>query len=196
MVEKLVKPVEKVVRTAPKIDLNILRKRTSAKSPSGLCLGYMKKFKNDGNLEMAIVFQELYKQIRNIEESTRLKLEGWKGKSSFQVIKKPDRFLVITYSKYDQESLPHEITTEIMKEELNEVLYWINFVGSTEEKIKSRDIGEKVYKKRWKDIFSDRGVHIKFTQILRVLDYYEIILYRGGYIYFLNCNKKNQEKLK
>lgn len=195
IVEKPVRQVE-IIKGKSKIDLNILKKRSNAKSPEGLCLGYMKKFKNDGNLELAMVFQELYKQVRNIQESTRLKLLGWKGKSSFQVIKKPDRFIVITYSKYDQESSPHEIVTEITREELNDVLYWINLIGSTEEKIKSRDIGEKVYKKRWKDIFSDRSVHIKFTQILRVLDFYEIILYRGGYIYFLKCNKKNQEKLK
>jgi hypothetical protein len=76
-----------------------------------------------------------------------------------------------------------------MKEEINEVLFAIR--SFTDEKIKSRDVGERVYKKNWKDIFSDRALHCKFNIILRLLDHLEIIAYRGGYIFVIKRAQKS-----
>lgn len=187
---------ERIIEVAskPKLDIKLFRKKTSAKTPSGYILGLAKKFKKEENIEGAMFCQELYRKIRGIEESWVLKLESWKNKSSFQVIKKPDRFIIITYQKPDQDSSPKEIKREINKNEVNEVLYWISTLDATCEKraIQTSEIAEKVFKMPWKRVFADRFKHTQLNLILRLLDYYGVTHYRGGNTYYL---KKEIKKI-
>lgn len=195
IVAKQSKPLEEIEKTSqPKLDLNILKKRSSAKTPSGLILSYAKEFKKKDNLEMTILFQELYKKIISMETREKVILKSWKGKSSIQIIEKPDYFIIITFQKDDQDSIPHEVKREIPKLEVNRIIKTISELNKG-EKISTRDIGELAYKRKWENVFSDRLLHTNLNLILRLLDHYEIIRYRGRYTQVIKKIKEIQEVL-
>lgn len=187
MVIKKVRQIESFeTKTKPKINLSILRKRSTAKTCSGLMLSYAKKFKKSENIEMTIFCQEIYKQMKGIEKSWIVKLGSWKGKSSFEVIKYPETFEVITYQRPDKYSMPKEIKREITREEVNDVLYWIRMLSATSEgPIPTSEIAEKVYRKPWKHVFASRHEHTQLCLILRLLDSFLIIHYRNGFTHYL-----------
>lgn len=162
-----------------KLDLNLFRKRGNSKTFKGYMIQKMKEAKQDNNLEVMYLIQHFYKKYLEFEESTRIKLESWKGKSSFKLIKKPESFIVIKYQKPDKYSEPIETKREVHFQELNWVLKCISQLN-TGEKIKTRLIAEKVYGKKWKEIFSDRYLHTQLNYILNILDKLELIDYRGG----------------
>jgi len=196
MVIKYSRPIERIEKQEgiPKLDLSILKKKSSAKTPAGLILSYAKEFKKKENLEMTILFQELYKKIIAMETSEKVVLKSWKGKSSIQIIEEPSYFIVVTFQKQDQDSLPREVKREIPKLEVNKIIKTISELNKG-EKISTRDIGELAYKKNWDDIFSDRFLHTNLNLILRLLDYYEITRYRGKYTTVIKKVKEIQEVL-
>lgn len=160
-----------------RLDTSLLKKKGNSHTCSGLMLSYMQKARKEQNWELAELFQELHKQCYQIEVKAVVKLEKWKGKSSFEVIKKPDLFIVKTFQKEDQDSEPKEIFREISKNEVNQVIQILSNLG---EKVKTRYIAERFYGEKWKDVFSDRQKHTNLNLILRILDYYGYIEYRGG----------------
>jgi len=176
--------IETIEYSKPKLDMSLFRKRSSGKTSSGIIIGYMKKFRNQKdfiltNHELLFLFESVYKDIKNLEISTQVQLDSWKGKSGIQVFKYFDNFIVVTHQKFDQDSEQKEVTREIKRDEINRVIWAINKLNNG-EKIKTRDIGELVYKKNWDKIFADRYTHTQFNLILRLLDFYGIIHYRGG----------------
>ena len=178
--EKKVKDVEYEERSKPKLDLSILRKRSSGKTASGIIIGYMKKFKKIENVEMTILFQEIYKQIKALETSEKFKQEKWKGKSGIKFIQYPDKVICISHQKFDKDSEPREIKTEITKDEINKVINGINKLFG-DEPIETSDLAELVYGKSWSKVFSSRPQHIKLTKILNYLEYKNWIhYYRSG----------------
>lgn len=66
---------EKEIHENNKLDLNLFKKRSSAKTAKGIILGYMKKFsKSEDDVtfnkkELVFVFQELYKKIGKLEKN-------------------------------------------------------------------------------------------------------------------------------
>jgi len=199
-----------------KIDSRILRKKSSAHSFKGWLIGRMKIAVNEKNQDVASILQTCYKKCLEFENKTkaRVELSGWKGKSGIKIIVKPDSFDVINFQKRDQDSKPKEIRRNITKQEVNEVISVLNQINERDiylckdckkiflgdrvcpkccsdniiktDKIPSRIIGEMCYDKEWDDIFSDRFLHTEFNLIMRLLDYYNIIVYRGGYSTIIN----------
>lgn len=152
------------------------------------------------NIELVQVFEDLCKKANKLKSEAKVNLVGWKNKSSFQVIKKPDKFIIITYQKKDQDSEAYEVNTEITKEEVNEILVAIQQLNDG-NKIPTRKIGELAYKKPWDDIFSNRkvsnyGNHIKLNLILRLLNHEGLIRYRSRFSTVLNKKLDIQEILK
>ena len=176
-----------------KIDSKILRKKSNAKTFSGYLIGLMKKARDDDNFEITFFLQEIYKEYMKFQKCSNAILKNWKGKSGIKIFSKPDRFIIITFQKKDQDSLPEEKKTEVTKEELNKLIYFINSLKKTE--IKTREIAEILYKEKWKDVFSNRSEHIKLNLMLRLLDYLKLINYRAGIIKIINEKTEIQEIL-
>lgn len=180
--EKKVQQIEFEKRTEPKLDLSILKKRSSGKTASGIILGYMKKFKNLGNVEMTVLFQEIYKQIKALETSEIFRQEKWKGKSGIKFVEYPNKVICICYQKFEKGEKPKEIKTEITKEEINRVIKCINKL-TKQGTIETKELAEMVYMKPWGTIFFSRNLHFKLVKILNYLEYKNLITYhRSGKI--------------
>jgi len=192
--EIFTKNVETETFQNDKFDLNLFKKKSSAKTPAGIVLGFMKKLKNsEAPLEFKILLQEIYKKIWSLEESEKVRFETWRGKSGVYFIIKPDRVIAVRYRKPDKFERPKEVKIELTKQEINQVSWAISKLNEGKE-IPTSEIGEKVYGKKWKDIFSNRKQHIKLVEILNYLEYKGWIhYYRSGKIKVL---KEIQEVLK
>lgn len=169
---------------------------TNAKTFEGYLNGSIRVARQEKNLEVAILLEHLLKKYREYQLTGKIKLKSWKGKSSIQFIKSPDKIIVITYQKKDQDHEPQEVRTEITKEEINYVIASINQY-ELNKKIRTKEIAEKMCRIAdikennegrslfdrngfvYQHFFADRRRHIKFNLILRFLDYEKIILYRG-----------------
>jgi hypothetical protein len=186
---KYSRPIERIEKQEgiPKLDLSILKKKSSAKTPAGLVLSYAKEFKKKGNLEMTILFQELYKKIIAMETSEKIKILKWRGKSGLSLIEKPDKFICITFKKADKGETPKEIKKEIMKEDLNKLIIVLNSFED-KEKIPTSEIAEKLYHQSWKhEIYGEREKHIALTYMLGILEQKKYIHYsRRGFTTILN----------
>jgi len=200
MVEVEVKQVESTIieKIEPKnsIDISLMKKKSSAKSFGGMLIGRMKQAHNCGNMELAILFQELYYDYKRFNETAIVNLKGWQGKSSLHIIQKPDYFEVYTWQKSDKYSKPHQVKRDVSKEEVNQVINAINYLNKEDYKIPTREIGELVYQKDWDLIFADRFTHIQLNTIMRILDFYGFIDYRGGKTKVLNKIESIQLALK
>lgn len=189
--------IQKEEHSEPRLDLGILKRKSNAKTPSGLVLSYAKKSREKGDLEMALLLQEIYKKVRDIEISEKVRLESWKGKSGIKVIVMPDKFIIIRHQKIEKGEKPKEIRSEVSRQEVNKVIWAINELAKTFDKIPTSKIAEKVYRKKWGNVFSTRPEHITLTHILNILEYYGIIHYfRSGYTTILKEIRNIQVVLK
>ena len=204
-----------------KIDTSVFRKKSNSHSFRGWIIGKIKQAKNEENLDVLFMMKEIYNKYLEFETKARINLRGWKGKSSFEVIKKPDSFEVITYQRKDKYSEPKEIKREISKKEVNLIYESIcNILNSRgkntiiKEKVSSKDIAreycilsnlnENSYKKplfdkdgfNYDEFFADRFLHIQTNLILRLLDFYGFINYVGRYVQLLDNRPDIQTILK
>lgn len=196
MVEKrVIRPIETIEKVVEqKIDLNILKKRGNSKCFSGWIISKLKESKKNENKEMAILLYEIYKKYMEFQKHEDILLKGWKGKSSLQIINKPDYFIVVTYQKENQDEEPHQVTREITKIEVNRIINVLNELNQG-KRISTREIGEKAYRRKWEDVFSDRFLHTNLNLILRLLDYYGLTHYRGKYTTIIKSVREIQEVL-
>jgi len=191
MKSTIIKSKQIIETEEPVLDLKLLKKKTNAKTPANLMLKYAKQFKKNKNFTMAILFQELYKQVKNMEISEEFKANQWRGSSGIDYQIKPDYIIAIRFRKRDIGEKPTKITLEIPKEEINKIRWAINQLN-TKKLVRTRDIAEKAYNKEWHNIFSNRKQHILLVEILNYLEYnQEIKYYRSGKIKVLY-----QQKLK
>ena len=180
-------PIERIENQ--RLDLSLLKKRTNAKTPSGLMLKYAKQFRDRRNFEIAFLFQELYKQIRNMETTEKFRAEQWRGKSSIEYQIKPDYVVSIRYRRKDKGETPVEVRTEMSKEMINRVR-WAIIQLNTKKLIETSELAEKVYNMAWHNVFSNRPKHTLLVEILNYLEYkQEIKYYRSGKIKVLNQEK-------
>lgn len=161
-----------------RLDTSLLRKRGSAKTYPGTLLAKMKQARQEGNFDVAMLLEWCYKEYMRFQEVSKVRLDSWKGKSSFKVIKKPDSFVIVTYQKDSKDEEPHEVLTEVTKDEVNQILIGLQKLNKG-EKISTRELGEFIYKRKWDDIFADRHQHIKMNLMLRMLDKFGLIQYRS-----------------
>ncbi len=173
----------------PLLDLSILKKRSSGKTASGICLGYIKKLHTKIPNEYIVVLQNLYREIKNLETSETFKANQWRGKSGVTYQIKPDYVIAIRFRKKDIGDKPTEVRTEMSKAQINRVRWAINKLNEN-KLIATRDIAELVYNKSWQNVFSNRPHHTILVEILNYLEYkQEIIYYRSGKIKVLNQEK-------
>jgi len=198
---KTIKIKQQEIETSnePKLDLSLLKKKTSAKTPAGLILSYAKKFKKDENMEMVILFQEIYRKMLLMQKTEKINFESWRGRGAIKVWKKPDRIIVEFAGPRDKGEKPNIQKKQYFLEEINKMIDCINKLKDKyENKIPSRKLGEEYFGGNWdSNVFSKRKVHTKFTHLLNILDYYKIIKYnRAGITSVLNDCKGIQEVLK
>jgi len=173
----------------PLLDLSILKKRSSGRTPSGICLGYIKKIHGKIPNEFILVLQNLYRDIKNLEVSEQFKAEQWRGKSGVSYQIKPDYVIAIRFRKKDIGEKPTEIKTEMSKEMINKVRYAINQCD-VKKLIETSQIAELVYNKAWDKVFSNRPQHTLLVEVLNYLEYKgEIKYYRSGKVQVLNQEK-------
>lgn len=192
------KPLERVIQESNKfkLDLSILRKKSNAHTPAGLILSYAQKFKKDGNPEASFFFQEIFKQISDMEISEKIKIKSWRGRGGIDIWATPDKVIVEFAGKRDKDEKPNIQRKEYSKEDINRMIVCINQLKDEyENKIPSRYLGEKFYGGKWDlNVFSQRSEHMKFTHLLNILDYFNIIRYnRRGYTTILNPIKQIEE---
>jgi hypothetical protein len=191
MVEKFVRQIERECST-PKLDLNLLRKKGNSKTFTGYMIQKMKEAREQENWEMVQVIQHFYKKYLEFQKHENVVLKSWKGKSSLKIIEKPDYFTIITFQRPDQDHPAEEIRRDITRMEVNKIINVLNELNKG-EKISTRDIGEKAYKREWNFIFSDRILHCNLNLILRLLDFYGLTHYRGKYTTVLKPVREIQE---
>lgn len=183
------------------LDISILRKKGNSKTYKGWLIQRMKEARDSKNFDVCELLQTCFKEYERFETSDKVKFESWRGKSGIRIFNQPDKIIVLRYQKREKEGEPVEIKTEIMKQDINDVIVQINLSNKIESrknngKIESSLIAECTYKKPWKDIFSDRPLHIQFTHILGVLEYYGLIkYYRSGKVMVLKEVRGVQELL-
>lgn len=185
IVEKQAKRVE--TYSEPKIDPNLFRKRSDAKTYKGWLIGMMKKTRDNGNLELCMVLQTCYNKYMDFaktNERTLIELEiidGWKGQDLIQIHKGfNSNFLIKTHNK-DKET--GKVTTsnhEIPYENVNKLLFFIK-KWEIGEKHKCYEFTELLGEKTWEDVIGKR-TKIYFPLYyfpIKILEKLKIIKYSG-----------------
>lgn len=163
------------------LDFSLFKKQGNSKTYKGYLIQKMKEARTKGNFEIVLLIQHFYRKYLEFESHEKVLLESWKGKSGIHLIRKPQSFIVVTHQKSEKDSDPKEIKTEIDYMEINKIIKAMNEIDNDE--IPTKEIGEKAYKKRWDDIFSNRKQHIQLTFIFNILEHLGIIkYYRSGKI--------------
>jgi len=146
--------------------------------------------------ELVQVFENLIQKYKQFESIGISKIDSWKGKSSIQIIKKPDKIIVIKYQRPSKGEDPVPFRTEILKYELNAIITCINQINKKEIetkkiaeeycrllKIDRNDNNELLFRGfvfDWDRFFAWRKMHNKLNIILNVLDKEGLISYKGG----------------
>lgn len=149
-----------------------------------------------GNTEQEFFLRGLYEKFKSFypKQTVEVKANQWKNKSSFEILKKIDRLVIIKYQKETAESEPKEIRTEINKRELESTILAIK--NSKDEYTETRQLALEYCIRMdyldllegdfWKNFFSNRPLHNKFTLILNALQELGFIEYKGGKTKLLN----------
>lgn len=132
--------------------------------------------------EITIISRVLLEEFNKERNVT---IDSWKGKSSFNYTEVGDKIIVTKFQRPEKGEEPKEVKIEIEQKELKDVSQAINVIRKyyPDNKIKSTKVAEYLYGLSWKEIFSNRKIHNKFTIMLNVLDKKGLIEYRGGKIY-------------
>jgi len=186
--EKSVRQIETIESNG--LDKELIKKRGNSKTFNGWLIQRIKESRKQ-NFETAMFLQELYNKYMEFEKTEKFQAEQWRGKSGVQFIIEPHRVIAERYRKSDRYQKPKKITSELLKQEINRVIWAINDLNIGKI-IETREIAEKVYNKSWKQVFSTRKEHIKLVEILNYLEYRKDIHYsRSGKIKVLGQTKLN-----
>jgi len=152
-----------------RIDKNLFRRKSNAKTFGGLLIADMKKAREERNWEMVEVIQHYYKKYMEFEKSEKIKVKMWKGKSGIKLLEEPTKFICTTYKRDEKDSEPKEINREVLKTDLNDLIVVINSFKD-KSKIQTSELAEKLYRIEWKKVFSDRMKHTYLVLMLNVLE--------------------------
>jgi hypothetical protein len=153
-----------------------------------------------GNEEQRFFLMGLYNKYKQFHPDKILpvEVEGWHGKSSFEIIKDLDRLIIVKYQKKEKGDEPTEVRTEITKEEIGALVDAIKEQSkfSIDTPMETRKIAfrycvslkynDMLNGDFWKNFFSNRSLHNKFTLMLGALDKLGLIEYKGGKTKLLN----------
>jgi len=175
--------------------------KTKAKTMRGWINGMISSFSKKKSKEYELVFKEVLKKYNEFHDKkiVPVEIEGWHGKSSFEIIKEIDKLRIIKYQKQNRGSKPLKIVTEASREEIRALIHSIKSLWKGEP-IKTSHIsilyssnlglGHSGWKTGDKPFFSDRKMHNKLTLMLG------LITYEGGYTTLLNNRISVQMVLK
>jgi hypothetical protein len=164
-----------------------------------------KRFFSSRNREYEFVLTQMimaYDYFNPIK--VQVEIEGWHGKSSFEIVKGIDNLTIIKYQRKDRDSNPDQVRTEVSKAELQAMIDAILKLKDNQpirtsqlSVIYSRLLGleHSGWKKGDDPIFSDRSFHNKYTLILDALDELKLIKYSNGKVTILNNQLSIQQIL-
>ena len=162
---------------------------SKAKTFRGWLLGAIARTKHSGNVEMRIILEEIYNKYNSFQTEEEVEIKRWKGKSSFELIEMPDKYIVVKYQRPARGDEPRPIRTEITRHEMA-VLYSVICDLWAEEPLKTKIIAQEWSNRMgyrfeglgpfWQQFFTDRRVHNKFTLALGILEKKKKISYVGG----------------
>lgn len=193
--------IETIIK--PKVDISIINTKTRARGFKGWCEGCIAKARKTNNLELIALFQEVLRRYEKYHSRTIVPIEGWRGKSTIEIIQRPDSFDIVKYRRKDKESEPEKVVYNVTKEDVNKAISAINLssheiidtkiiaenfckVSNLFQNTKGRNLFEDDGKFDWDMFFSDRFMHTHLNYILELLDYYKLIKYVGGKSEVLN----------
>jgi len=180
--------------------------KSTAEDMRGWIIGKIGKFSKSNSLELRMLFEEVLKAYNKFHPQNLIEVEisPWKGKSSFEIIKRIDGLTIIKYQKPNKESEPKKITTEVNKRQLSCLIEAIKYNSFKESEIKTKDIAFQYCinmgirkTPKGKDLFDGnfddryygwRGFHNRITIMLRALDKLGFIEYSNGKTKLINKN--------
>jgi len=205
MVELRSNQIEKIERMGNKKILGISSCKTMRKTLETL----IAKQTKSGNTELQFYTMGILQLYNNFhpEKISPAEIEGWKGKSSFEIFQESDKIIIIKYQKQTKEEEAKEIRIEVEKAEFNtliSVIKKLSVKGEIETKeiardyclmlnINENDKGQALFDGNfWRNFFAWRSMHYKFTLMLNVLDKFELIEYKGEKTKLLNKDIETQ----
>jgi hypothetical protein len=155
-------------------------------------------FTKRNNEEYRQVFMEILRAYNHFEprKEAEVKVDSWHGESSFEILKGIDKLTIIKYQKKVKGEEPSEVRTIISKEELGALIASVRYLCKNEELVETKDLAFEYCKilgyndllngEFWKNFFSFRKLHNKFTLMLGALDKLGFVEYKGGKTRLLN----------
>lgn len=201
--EEISKPIETIVKQGNPDEIWGV---SSCKSYRSYLTKRTEQNRKKGNLEIVFILEHLLQAYNHFHPANKVGVEikGWKGKSSFDIIKNIDTLTIVKHQRKDRESQPEQIRTEVNKAELQAMIDAIIKLKENQpiktsqlSVIYSRLLGleHSGWKKGDNPIFSDRSFHNKYTLILDALDELKLIKYSNGEIVISNNKLSIQEIL-
>ncbi len=174
------------------LDLDIIRKRGSAKTYSGMLIAKIKESRDKGNIETAKFLEALYNLYKEYHPKNINKVEildGWKGKDNIEVFRNfEEDFTIITHQK-DKEGEVMKVTKQVSKNDVNRILNYI-LTWKIEEQHKCYDFSNILGETNWQEVWKKRTeVYFnKYYYPIKVLEALGIIKYSGkGVVTRLRC---------
>ena len=170
----------------PKLNSNILKKKTNAKTFAGWLIGKTKQARNENNPEVMHLLTSIYEKYMELEKR-RLQpvieleiIEGWKGIDNIELFRGFENDFVIKSHTKNKET--GEVTTQthqIKVEKVNTLFFWIK-QWKLRETHKCYDFAEKLGYKEWKDLWKERKQYFeKYYHPIKILEKLGIIKYSG-----------------
>ncbi len=166
-----------------------------------------KTFESWLNVKLKLTYEENNKELEIILKSIKEKYkkfqkigigieEGWRGKSSIEIIKHPDKIIVYKFRKFDKGEEPKKVAIEISKDEINACLIVLGKLQIGDD-IESKQIfmgisrilnlGHTSWDNGDKPFETDRILHNRFTTLLSFLENEKLIKYsRRGKVKLIN----------
>ena len=177
--------IETEIMTRKGENLEILKKRSSAKTYRGYLDGKLKKTIRNGNKEMEIILKELIRVFNEFYPQRIIPKEieiisGWKGKDVKEIYKGfEEDFIIKEHIKDKETGEVSTITHPVAKENVNRLLFWIK-QWEMGEMHKCYDFAEKLGWNSWKDLWRERKIYFETYYFpIKVLEAIGIIKYSG-----------------
>lgn len=177
----------------------LTNKSDQAHSFDGFLKGRIKVARFEDNEEVARLLEYLLGRYKDFERLGKIKLKGYKGKSTFNYFTKPDRLIIEKFARDEKDTDVKQMTYEITKQELNALLGSLTICQNIQQdkliptsliaehyfrilKIKETKFKEKLFDSDDRFIYSAffrwRIEHVRLTLMLSYLDKEKVIIYR------------------
>ena len=183
-----------------KIKWDILKEKCDeAHSFDGFLKGRIKVSRFENNEEVAKLLEFLLNRYKDFERMGKVKLKGYKGKSTFNYFKQPDKVIIEKYARDEKDSDVKLMEYIIPKQELNALLaslticqniqqdkliptsliaeHYFRILNIKETKFKEQlfDVNDKFV---YSAFFRWRIQHVRLTLMLSFLDKEQVIIYK------------------